>query len=305
MPRRVAGCILASFALVGCADLSSLTGRSTGDAAAESGREGGATSVVCPAGRSVSCTGPGGCTGGQACNAAGTAYEPCVCETRDSEAGTSDPVPAARQSQTVSLVAASSTVTITLPGAIAAADTLIVPVVNDSDSIQVSSVSGGGGVWARAAGPLSVVGHTGTAEIWYAPNVSAGGGAVTITFSAPLVDFGGGMSGVATLSAWGGMEVTPFDSAGSTQGTGATSFTTSPLTPSVPNELFISVASTQRYGADLVYGSWTELDEFASMSGGYADAAFLVASGSGAQRAAGTEESGQYEGWAALIAGFK
>lgn len=34
---------------------------------------------VCTPGRSVACVGPGGCAGGQACNASGTAYGTCNC----------------------------------------------------------------------------------------------------------------------------------------------------------------------------------------------------------------------------------
>jgi hypothetical protein len=38
-----------------------------------------AESRVCAPNQSIACTGPGGCSGGQACNADGTAYLPCDC----------------------------------------------------------------------------------------------------------------------------------------------------------------------------------------------------------------------------------
>ena len=158
MRHRLAGRILASVALMSCADLSSLTG-GRGDAANESGRDDEAGASACIAGRSLACTGPGGCAGGQACNAAGTAYEACLCEGRDGEAppregGANDARDATHaspkeiQSQTVALEAASSTATITLGSAVAATDTLILPVVNYATTINVSSISGGGGTWA-------------------------------------------------------------------------------------------------------------------------------------------------------------
>ena len=39
--------------------------------------------AVCVAGASVACTGPGGCAGGQVCNAAGSGFEACLCGAAD------------------------------------------------------------------------------------------------------------------------------------------------------------------------------------------------------------------------------
>ena len=37
------------------------------------------TDGVCSPGESIACTGPGGCSGGQACKADGAGYDDCVC----------------------------------------------------------------------------------------------------------------------------------------------------------------------------------------------------------------------------------
>jgi len=42
------------------------------------------SSKSCTPGQSVACTGPGGCAGGQVCNADGTGYEACACGATDS-----------------------------------------------------------------------------------------------------------------------------------------------------------------------------------------------------------------------------
>src|ERR1700722_16994349 len=44
---------------------------------------------ACTPGQSVPCAGPGGCLGGQACNAAGTGYLACDCTTADASGGSS------------------------------------------------------------------------------------------------------------------------------------------------------------------------------------------------------------------------
>ena len=47
--------------------------------ACSSGESAGAVSQSCVPGQSTSCTGPGGCAGGQSCNAGGNSYGECVC----------------------------------------------------------------------------------------------------------------------------------------------------------------------------------------------------------------------------------
>jgi hypothetical protein len=54
--------------------------------ATESGDEG---STLCVPGQQIACPCPGGSEGAQACNAAGTGYEPCVCANADSGSGES------------------------------------------------------------------------------------------------------------------------------------------------------------------------------------------------------------------------
>jgi hypothetical protein len=44
-------------------------------------------SVGCVPNQSIACVGPGGCAGGQACNADGTAYSPCDCGSADDAGG--------------------------------------------------------------------------------------------------------------------------------------------------------------------------------------------------------------------------
>lgn len=46
--------------------------------------------TVCTAGQSVACVGPGGCSGGQSCNAQGTGYGECLCGANDGGGGASD-----------------------------------------------------------------------------------------------------------------------------------------------------------------------------------------------------------------------
>jgi MYXO-CTERM domain-containing protein len=58
------------------------------------GQEGGGTQACVP-GQAVACVGPGGCGGGQACNAQGTAYGDCVCASTTvstADAGGGEPV---------------------------------------------------------------------------------------------------------------------------------------------------------------------------------------------------------------------
>jgi hypothetical protein len=44
----------------------------------------------CIPGQSVACVGPGGCTGGQACNSAGTGYDTCQCSASGNDGGSPD-----------------------------------------------------------------------------------------------------------------------------------------------------------------------------------------------------------------------
>lgn len=47
----------------------------------------------CVPGQSIACVGPGGCAGGQVCNAAGSGYGACDCAGRTSDAGLSPVIP--------------------------------------------------------------------------------------------------------------------------------------------------------------------------------------------------------------------
>src|SRR3984885_281491 len=44
----------------------------------------------CTPGQSISCVGPGGCTGGQTCNGDGDGYDDCICGTSESDGGSGD-----------------------------------------------------------------------------------------------------------------------------------------------------------------------------------------------------------------------
>jgi hypothetical protein len=213
--------------------------------------------------------------------------------------------PTLRQSQTVTISASSAIVTIMLPSAGLKTDTLILPIANYSGNDSVSSITGGGGTWMKAAGPEIIQNATGTAEIWYAPNISPGERVVTITFAQTLMTTPVGSSGVATLTEWQGLRAAPFDKSAQNEGAGTTSFSSPPITPSLPNQLFIAVATTQRYGASLASGAWTELGQFSAMSEGYSDAVYLVASSSDAEAASGTQGTGPGDSWVIVLATFK
>lgn len=48
----------------------------------------GPVAQTCTPGESVACVGPGGCNGGQACNADGTGFDPCSCGDPGGDSGT-------------------------------------------------------------------------------------------------------------------------------------------------------------------------------------------------------------------------
>ena len=52
----------------------------------------------CVPGQSVACTGVGGCSGGQVCNATGTAFGPCDCGGSESDSGSRKDVGASKDS---------------------------------------------------------------------------------------------------------------------------------------------------------------------------------------------------------------
>jgi hypothetical protein len=79
MDRRIAVVALVAFA-TSCSGAASNV--LSGDAGADGSPDATAQeagSQVCTPGRSLACVGPGGCAGGQSCNASGTAYGPCDC----------------------------------------------------------------------------------------------------------------------------------------------------------------------------------------------------------------------------------
>jgi hypothetical protein len=58
-------------------------------ACGSSSSDGGATAGSCTPGSSIACTGAGGCSGGQVCNASGTAYGDCDCGSSGGDGGPS------------------------------------------------------------------------------------------------------------------------------------------------------------------------------------------------------------------------
>lgn len=274
MTTRDAGCLLLACSLVGCFNLATLTSGDSADARAGD----------------AAATGDSGSThDGQA-----------------SDVSAGHPVPSLRQSKTVSTASVQlGSIDIALPSPVLAGGTAILSIVTYSSTNSVSAVAGLGDKWLRAAGPATLAPSTGTAEIWYATSLAAGDVNVGVTFAAPLMSSTIGETAVATLSEWEGLRAAPLDKHTQSDGMEMTSFSTPSLTPSLPNELFIAVATTQRYGANLVSGGWAEIDQFSAMSNGYSDAVYLIASGSGAEAASGTQGSGPGESWATVLATFR
>jgi len=210
----------------------------------------------------------------------------------DALTGTGQPVGPPLQSSTVPL-GTGTTTTVTLPN-VTAGHTLTMMIFNGVHANGATSITGGG-TWTHRGTALSGSG-TGTIELW---DCTATGGATSALITFPTAI--GSASGDATLS-----EFTPmvFDQFQSGTGTGSTSYSVS-VTPAVAKELFLAGAATQRYGANFVSGSWVELDQFASNSGGYGDAVYLVATDNSVQTASGTQGSGSGEGWAAGVWAYK
>lgn len=113
-----------------------------------------------------------------------------------------------QQSAAAASVAASPTVTPTLPGAASAGSTVIMYISSSSPGKAMASAAGLGGTWVQ----LSIADNNNfdddIAEIWMATNISGGGTSVVGTFvgdvtqaSATLVEFS--HSGAATLHAAG------------------------------------------------------------------------------------------------------
>lgn len=165
------------------------------------------------------------------------------------EAISEDAVPTLVQSAAVA--SSGGTITVTLPSAPLAGDTLIViQSANTSYGYYITNVIGGGGTWARVNGiNSSGSGDHVTTDLWYAPNVSGGAGLNTIT----ITNFGANAVSVVALE-YAGLSASPLDvSADGRANSGAASVS---ATTTLPNELCVAG-----------FGSWKTID---TPTGGFA-----------------------------------
>lgn len=188
---------------------------------------------------------------------------------------------------------ASSSVTLTLLGAVTAGDLLVVASFSSaSPDPTITSITGGGVTWAKAVGVDETHAGHGYVEIWYGTGASGASNAVTITYSAVP-------TAAATLFDWSGADALDQTGSATDGGVSVSSWSSPSLTPSVANELFIAMCTSGNGPSPGTSGGWV----VPSGQSTYGKVAYLVATDALAHSESYTQ-GGSY-GYGVVIASFE
>jgi hypothetical protein len=159
----------------------------------------------------------------------------------------------------------SNTERITLPANVTAGDALVLAFSNTSDTINVSSVSGGGVTWTRAAVENDDA-VTADSEIWY--GLASSGGSGTSTITATLTSAAAKAYAV-NLSEWSGVGGVDQAPAGILDHTGSSPANAPSITPTHSGDLFIGAVGANAAASGTPGGGFSALSAGSAKNVGF------------------------------------